>query len=72
MEKSVMRIIDSLCLQITDSLISQMTPEVEEMMQHIEEEESAPLMMPEQAAMHASSPIIEPKPSDLDNTLIMR
>ncbi len=72
MEKSVIRIIDSLCLQITDSLISQMTPEVEEMMHHIEEEESEPLTMPEPAALHASPPVVEAKPSDLDNTLIMR
>ena len=72
MEKSVIRIIDSLCLQITNSLISQMTPEVEELMHHFEEEESVPSAMPEQVALHASSPVAEPKPSDLDNTLIMR
>lgn len=72
MEKSVIRIIDALCLQITSSLISQMTPEVEELMHHIEEEEVAPLAAPEQEALHASAAELDAEGPDMNGTLIMR
>lgn len=73
MEKSVGRIIDSICLQITDCFISQMTPEVEEMMHHAEEEPMvAPLAAPERMSMHASEPGAEAKQPDLNGTLMMR
>jgi len=72
MEKSVGRIIDSLCIQITECFISQMTPEVEEMMHRVEEEQDvSPLAAPEAAMIQASSGELE-KPSDVNGTLIMR
>jgi cell division protein FtsZ len=56
MDRSIIKIIDSLCLQIGESFISQITPEIEEMVQRIDEEEKSlsPLAAPEAALIHAS------------------
>ncbi|MGD1061301.1 MAG: hypothetical protein ABR879_07565 [Methanomassiliicoccales archaeon] len=56
MDRSIIKIIDSLCLQIGESFISQITPEIEEMVQRIDEEERsmATLATPEAELIHAS------------------
>lgn len=57
MERSIIKIIDSLCLQIGESFISQITPEIEEMVQKIDEEDMcglSPLATPEAELIHAS------------------
>ncbi|MDD1770322.1 MAG: hypothetical protein LUO79_04470 [Methanomassiliicoccales archaeon] len=56
MDRSIIKIIDSLCLQIGESFISQITPEIEEMVQRIDEEEGAlaPPATPEAELIHAS------------------
>jgi len=75
MDRSIIKIIDSLCLQISESFISQITPEIEEMVQRIDEEEKvlSPLAAPEAALIHASIGELErgqpatelPDPADL-------
>jgi len=73
-ERSVIKIIDSLCTQISDSFITQLTPEVEEMVENIEGEgEIVPLVTPEVDLIQASAEGLELKdPGDISSTLIMR
>lgn len=71
MDRSVIKIIDSLCMQISESFITQIQPEVEEIVHNIEEE-SMPIMAPEPALLQAAE-AAEAKPSgDVGNTLLMR
>jgi len=73
MDRSVIKIIDSLCNQISESFITQIQPEVEEMVQTYEEEESAPLSAPEPSGLQAAAESVEAKSSsDIGNALLMR
>ncbi len=73
-ERSIMRIIDSLCAQISESFLSSIAPEVEEIFQSIEEEpeQVAPMMVPTAELMQASAPGMGPKMPEIGNTLMVR
>lgn len=73
-ERGIMRIIDSLCAQISESFISSITPEVEEIFQSIEEipEQEAPLLAPAAEAMQAAGPGLGPRMPEIGNALMVR
>jgi cell division protein FtsZ len=72
-ERSIMRIIDSLCAQISESFISSIAPEVEEIFQSIEEpEQEAALMAPTPELMQASVAGLGPKMPEMSNNLMVR
>ncbi len=77
MERSIIKIIDSLCSQISESFISQMTPEVEEMVSRIDEQrnyELARVASPETALIHASLEELQEKQPEtqIENPLLIR
>jgi cell division protein FtsZ len=73
MDRSVIKIIDSLCMQISESFITQIQPEVEEMVQTFEEVESPSLSSPEPSVLQASAEGVEARTSsDIGNTLLMQ
>jgi cell division protein FtsZ len=71
MEKSVARIVDALCVRITESFITEMSA-TDSVAPRIEVEETAPMTAQEQPALQASAAEIDPKPSGVDSTLTMR
>jgi hypothetical protein len=73
-ERSIMRIIDSLCAQISESFINSIAPEVEEIFQSIEEEpeQQAALIAPAAELMQASVAGLAPKMPEIGNTLMVR
>jgi cell division protein FtsZ len=72
MDRSVIKIIDSLCMQISESFITQIQPEVEEMVQTFQEEESAAVSAPEASLLQAAAESLDNKPSgEAGNTLLM-
>jgi cell division protein FtsZ len=73
-ERSIMRIIDSLCAQISESFMSSIAPEVEEIFQSIEDESEpqAALVAPTAELMQASVAGLGPKMPELNNTLMIR
>ncbi|MEM0449499.1 MAG: hypothetical protein QW520_06745 [Methanomassiliicoccales archaeon] len=74
MERSVGRIIDSLCAQITECFVSQVTPQVEEMVHHTEEESLVATLAPptEDLALNASSLHVNRKTPEIQDNLLMR
>jgi len=73
MDRSVIKIIDSLCNQISESFITKIQPEVEEMVQTFEEEEAPALSASEPSVLQAAAESVEVKTSsDIGNTLIMQ
>ena len=73
-ERSIMRIIDSLCAQISESFISSIAPEVEEIFQSIEEEpeQHSALIAPSAEPMQASVAELGPKMPEIGSTLMVR
>jgi cell division protein FtsZ len=72
-ERSIMRIIDSLCAQISESFISSIAPEVEEIFQSIEEpEQGLALMAPTPELMQASVAELGPKMPEMSSNLMVR
>jgi cell division protein FtsZ len=73
-ERSIMRIIDSLCTQISESFISSIAPEVEEIFQSIEEEpeQEAAMIAPTAELMQATVARLSPKMPEIGNPLMVR
>jgi cell division protein FtsZ len=72
-ERSIMRIIDSLCAQISESFISSIAPEVEEIFQGIEEsEQELALLAPTPELMQASISEMSPKMPEMSSNLMIR
>ena len=70
-----MRIIDSLCAQISESFMSSIAPEVEEIFQSIEDEPEpqATLVAPTAELLQASVAGLGPKMPEINsNTLMIR
>jgi len=76
MDRSIIKIIDSFCTQISESFISQIVPEVEEMVQNLDAEESfqmTSMPSPEAELIHASLGAMEAKEQDdMGNPLMIR
>jgi cell division protein FtsZ len=74
MQRSINKIIDSLCTQISESFISQIVPEVEDMVHNLDEaDEVEQGGKPENALIHAAVPEPDLKvPRDGPSTLLMR
>jgi len=73
-ERSIMRIIDSLCAQISESFMSSIAPEVEEIFQSVEDEPEpqATLVAPTAELMQASVAGLDPKMPEISNNLMIR
>jgi cell division protein FtsZ len=73
MQRSINKIIDSLCTQISESFISQIVPEVEDMIHNIDEAEEAEQgPKPEDTLIHAAPQPDLKVSGDATSTLLMR